>query len=135
VTELGRRAMSLGRLRTVDRPEGRALGRPAAFRLLAAVFLLAFFASTAASPLYEDYQRQFCFSAITLTAVLAVYVVALLGTLLACGRLSDHLGRRPVIVAGLIISAGACGSGSSPCCSLRTACSSQTASSPASLQR
>jgi MFS family permease len=91
----------------VGSPEGRALRRPAAFWVLAAVFLLAFFASTAASPLYGVYQRLFGFSAITLTAVFAVYVVALLVTLLAGGRLSDHLGRRPVIIAGLIISAGA----------------------------
>ena len=38
MTFSGHRARSLGRLRTADPSEGRALGRPAAFWLLAAAF-------------------------------------------------------------------------------------------------
>jgi hypothetical protein len=59
--------------------------------------------------LYGVYAVQFRFSTTTLTAVFAVYVLVLLVTLLFFGSVSDFLGRRPVIVASLIFSAGACG--------------------------
>jgi MFS family permease len=59
-------------------------------------------AAAAPSPLYGVYQADWHFSAITLTTVFAVYVVALLGAFLVAGRLSDHLGRRPVIIAALV---------------------------------
>ena len=67
------------------------------------------FASAAASPLYDVYQAQWGFSATTLTAVFAVYVLVLLVTLLVFGSLSDYLGRRRVIAAALAAGAGACG--------------------------
>ena len=62
----------------------------------------------AASPLYEVYQARFHFSATTLTAVFAVYVLVLLITLLVFGSVSDYLGRIPVIVAALVFNAAAC---------------------------
>ena len=55
------------------------------------------------------YQAQWRFSATTLTAVFAVYVLVLLLTLLVFGSLSDYLGRRRVIAVALAASAGACG--------------------------
>jgi MFS family permease len=67
-----------------------------------------FFQAAAASPLYQVYQARFHFSAATLTAVFAVYVLALLVTLLVFGSVSDHLGRRPVIITALAFSAAAC---------------------------
>ena len=80
----------------------------AAFWVLAVLFLMVFFASAAASPLYRVYQAQFHFSAATLTAVFAVYVLVLLVTLLFFGSVSDYLGRRPVIIAALAFSVAAC---------------------------
>src|SRR5580693_7523492 len=67
-----------------------------------------FFASAAASPLYPVYQAQFRFSAATLTAVFAVYVLVLLVTLLFFGSVSDYLGRLPVIITALVFSAAGC---------------------------
>lgn len=64
----------------------RTLPKAAAFWILAVLFLMVFFASAAASPLYRVYQVQFRFSAATLTAVFAVYVLVLLVTLLFSGR-------------------------------------------------
>ena len=55
------------------------------------------------------YQAQWRFSAITLTEVFAVYALFLLVTLLVFGSVADYLGRRRVILAGLVITAGACG--------------------------
>jgi MFS family permease len=72
------------------------------------LFLL-FFAAAAPSPLYGVYQAEWRFSAITLTAVFAAYAVLLLVTLLMFGSVSDYLGRRRVILAGLAMAAGACG--------------------------
>lgn len=84
------------------------LPKAGAFWILAGVFLLVFFASAAASPLYGVYQARFHFSDATLTAVFAVYVLVLLVTLLFFGSVSDYLGRRPVIVAALVFSVAGC---------------------------
>src|SRR6266436_4337363 len=86
-----------------------ALPRAGGFWLVAGVFVLLFFAAAAPSPLYGVYQAQWQFSAATLTAVFAVYALALLVTLLVFGSVSDYLGRRPVIMASLVMAAGACG--------------------------
>ncbi|WP_330152691.1 MFS transporter [Rhodococcus chondri] len=59
--------------------------------------------SSAPSPLYPVYQEQWGFSPAMLTTVFAVYVLALLATLLTVGALSDHVGRRPVVAASLLI--------------------------------
>jgi predicted MFS family arabinose efflux permease len=90
------------------RPGRRTLPGAAAFWILAGLFLMVFFASAAASPLYQVYQARFHFSAATLTAVFAVYVLVLLVTLLLFGSVSDYLGRLPVIIAALVFSAAAC---------------------------
>jgi MFS family permease len=56
-----------------------------------------FAGSTLPTPLYSTYQQVFGFSELTLTLVYASYVVGNLGALLFFGRLSDQIGRRPVI--------------------------------------
>ena len=85
-----------------------ALPRAAAYWLVAGVLVLSLFAATAPSPLYRVYQHQLRFSALTLTAIFAVYSVAVLITLLMFGSVSDHTGRRPVIVATLVVNMGGC---------------------------
>ncbi len=91
-----------------ERSKRRTLPGTAAFWILAGMFLVLFFASAAASPLYGVYQAQFHFSATTLTAVFAVYVLVLLVTLLIFGSLSDYLGRIPVIILALVFSVAGC---------------------------
>ena len=86
----------------------KVLPQASAFWLVAIVLTLSLFAGTAPSPLYNIYEAQFRFSAATLTGIFAVYALAVLATLLVFGNLSDHIGRRPVIVAALAINAGAC---------------------------
>lgn len=83
------------------------LPRTVAFWLLGAVQCLLLFASSAPSPLYVVYQARWHFSTSTLTAVFAIYVLALLATLLVAGSLSDHVGRRPVLVGALLIECAA----------------------------
>src|SRR5438128_1925825 len=77
------------------------LSRAASFWLLATVLAFLLFAASAPSPLYVVYQARWHFSSLTLTAIFGVYVLALLATLLITGRLSDHLGRRPVVLLAL----------------------------------
>jgi MFS family permease len=77
--------------------------------LVAVVFFLLFFAAAAPSPLYGVYQAQWRFSATTLTVVFAAYALLLLVALLVFGSVSDYLGHRRVILAGLALAAGACG--------------------------
>ena len=43
------------------------------------------------------------FSSVTLTSVFAVYAVALLAALLVVGSISDHIGRRPTLIAALAV--------------------------------
>ena len=83
------------------------LPRAISFWLVAATTAALTAASSAPSPLYPVYQAEFGFSSITLTAVFAAYVLALLTSLLTVGRLSDYLGRRPVLAAALVVEAAA----------------------------
>ncbi|MDI9832823.1 MFS transporter [Streptomyces sp. KAU_LT] len=59
--------------------------------------------SSAPTPLYAIYQQRWGFSPITVTVVFGVYAVAVLSSLLLFGKLSDHVGRRPVIVTALVV--------------------------------
>ncbi|HJY67052.1 MAG TPA: MFS transporter, partial [Streptosporangiaceae bacterium] len=103
---LGRRPVT----RAAPGPARRvALPRAGGFWLVAGVLFLLLFVSGAASPLYDVYQAQWRFSATTLTAVFAAYVLAFLVTLLVFGSVSDYLGRRGVIAVALVVGAGACG--------------------------
>lgn len=92
-------------VRRPEPPRRRRLSRRAAFWTVAATSAAVLAASSAPSPLYGDYARRFGFSALTLTVVFAVYVVALMATLLVAGRLSDFVGRRPVLAAALVLDA------------------------------
>jgi MFS family permease len=79
------------------------LPRPVAFWLVAVTTATVLLSSAAPSPLYPVYQQVFGFSAFTLTVVFAVYVIALVGTLLTVGSISDHIGRRPVLAASIVL--------------------------------
>lgn len=69
-----------------------------------AITLLTFLAaSSAPTPLYHLYQQGLHFSAGMLTLIFGVYALSLLAALLTVGSLSDHLGRRPVIFAALLL--------------------------------
>ncbi len=81
----------------------RSASRAVPFWTAAALLVLVLAASGVPSPLYRVYQERFGFSAGVLTTVFGIYAIALLATLLVVGALSDHVGRRPVIVAGMLL--------------------------------
>ena len=62
-------------------------------------------ASAAPTPLYAIYQARWHFTPITTTLVFGVYAVAVLASLLTLGKLSDHVGRRPVLLSALAVQA------------------------------
>ncbi|HEX3804933.1 MAG TPA: MFS transporter [Solirubrobacteraceae bacterium] len=77
------------------------LGRRSAFALLASAALTLLASSSAPTPLYSTYQGEWGFSDLTVTVIFGVYAVAVLLSLLVLGSLSDHIGRRPLLLAGL----------------------------------
>lgn len=84
--------------------------RGPAFWLIVGLLGTLMMGAGAPSPLYGVYQEKWGFSTITLTAVFAVYAVTLLVAFLVAGRLSDYVGRKPVIIAALVVQAAAMGS-------------------------
>ena len=74
-----------------------------ALYLLASLVVSFLAASAAPTPLYGTYQTEWGFSAITTTVVFGVYAIAVLTALLTLGRLSDFLGRRPVLLAAIAV--------------------------------
>ncbi|MEU0369931.1 MFS transporter [Streptomyces sp. NPDC006283] len=86
-----------------------SLSRRAAFWLLGSAQLFLLFAASAPSPLYPVYQAHWAFSAATVTVVFALYAIGLLLALVIVGALSDHVGRRPVLITALMVEAAAMG--------------------------
>ncbi|HWF22749.1 MAG TPA: MFS transporter [Acidimicrobiales bacterium] len=74
-----------------------------AFALLVSIVVSFLAGSSAPTPLYRVYQSEWGFSPMTITVVFGIYAVAVLVALLTAGTLSDHLGRRPVLVVALIL--------------------------------
>jgi predicted MFS family arabinose efflux permease len=84
---------------------GRELPARAAFYLQASIVTLFLAGSSAPTPLYAVYQAEWGFSPITVTVVFGVYAIAVLATLLTVGSLSDHIGRRPVLLVAIALQA------------------------------
>jgi MFS family permease len=89
---------------SADFPAARhPLSRQAAYLLAAATIGLALFSSGTPSPLYGTYSQMWGFDSIVLTLVYATYAFGVLTTLLLAGRLSDVVGRRPVLVVSMSV--------------------------------
>jgi MFS family permease len=97
---------------SVDRPDpsgagerpARRLSRPVAFWMIAYVFAVTMLGTTLPTPLYVIYQSQWHFSTSLITLIFATYAVGVLVALLAAGRSSDQVGRRPVLAAAVGLS-------------------------------
>jgi MFS family permease len=79
------------------------ISRTAAFWIVGVVFFTLMASSAAPSPLYPVYQQAWGFSSTTLTFVFAVYAFALLAAILTVGSLSDHVGRKPIVLGSLLV--------------------------------
>jgi predicted MFS family arabinose efflux permease len=79
----------------------RPLSPSLAYALVASVVGLALFASVTPSPLYGIYRELWGFSPLVLTLVYGTYAFGVLASLILAGRLSDEVGRRPVLLVAL----------------------------------
>ncbi|MCX6462194.1 MAG: MFS transporter [Pseudonocardiales bacterium] len=73
--------------------------------LVALAFLATMLGTTLPTPLYPIYQQELGFGGLMVTVVFATYAVGVLAALLLFGRLSDRIGRRPVLLPGLALAA------------------------------
>jgi MFS family permease len=79
----------------------RTLSPGLAYALVAAVIGLSLFASGTPSALYGTYRELWGFSPVVLTLIYAMYAIGVLVSLLVAGRVSDDVGRRPVLLVSL----------------------------------
>ncbi|MET0710393.1 MAG: MFS transporter [Tardiphaga sp.] len=87
------------------RPRTSSPAAMTAYSFLGAALVSA--SSSAATPLYRLYQQTLHLTPLMITLVFAVYAISLLAALLTLGSLSDYVGRRPVILGGLLLNAAA----------------------------
>ena len=72
--------------------------------VMAVITAMTFSASGAApTALYHQYQDSFGLGPFAITIIFAAYVLSLLAALLTVGSLSDYIGRRPAILAALML--------------------------------
>lgn len=85
--------------------DGGGRGRRASTVTVALAFATAMLGTTLPTPLYPAYEATFGFGGLTVTIVFATYAVGVICGLLLFGQASDALGRKRVLVPGLILSA------------------------------
>jgi MFS family permease len=73
--------------------------------LAGAAFAITMLGTTLPTPLYPSYQQQVGFGELMTTVIFSVYAVGVIAGLLAFGHWSDQLGRRPMLLAGIVLSA------------------------------
>ncbi|WP_445518805.1 MFS transporter [Streptomyces sp. NEAU-174] len=74
------------------------------FLAAAYAFVVTMCGTTLPTPLYSLYQREFGFSSFMVTVIFAVYAAGVIVALLLLGSVSDFIGRRPVMLAALVLS-------------------------------
>jgi MFS family permease len=79
------------------------LPRPVAFVSMSAALVAFFIAAGAPTPILPLYEREWGFPPSMLTFAFGVYAVALIASLLVLGSLSDHVGRRPLLIGALAL--------------------------------
>jgi MFS family permease len=75
--------------------------------IVAATFAVVMASTTVSTPLYPFYVDRFGLSSLDVTIVFAVYGAGVMTSLCLFGRLSDNLGRKLPLAAGLVIAAAA----------------------------
>jgi MFS family permease len=83
----------------------RRLGQRLGVVAAAYAFAVAMLTTTLPTPLYDLYRHRFAFSALMVTVIFATYALGVIASLLLFGRMSDEVGRRSMLLAGLMLSA------------------------------
>jgi MFS family permease len=97
ITRIGRGARPAG-------PQGR-LGRRFGFAAAAFALSICMLGTTLPTSLYGLYRERFGFSELMITVIFATYAAGVIASLVLFGRLSDQIGRRRVLLPGLVLSA------------------------------
>lgn len=84
-------------------PRRSKLPSGVAFAGSAVTFISLYLAAGAPTPLLAFYQERWGFPAAVLTLAFAVYAIGFLAAMLTVGSLSDHVGRRPVLIGALFV--------------------------------
>lgn len=77
----------------------------AAFAGVVAAFVIVMMGTTLPTPLYAVYGTTLHFGVGMTTLVFAVYAIGVIAALIMFGRWSDVIGRRPLLLAGVVLSA------------------------------
>lgn len=83
----------------------RGLAGSSAMTAVGFAFVVTMLGTTLPTPLYPAYAALFGFGELVTTVVFATYAVGVTAGLLLFGHWSDELGRRPMLLAGLALSA------------------------------
>lgn len=75
------------------------------FAAVAFAFAVVMAGTTIPTPLYALYSAELGFTVFTLTIVFSAYAIGVIAALIAFGRWSDVVGRRPLLLGGVALSA------------------------------
>ncbi len=100
---VSRRPQSPARVTSGPLRARRTLPPVATFAGSAAAFAALYVAAGAPTPLLVVFEQRWHFPAWVLTVAFSSYALGLLSALLFAGSLSDHTGRRPVLVGSLVV--------------------------------
>ncbi|HEY1776259.1 MAG TPA: MFS transporter [Solirubrobacteraceae bacterium] len=84
---------------------GKRFGRRFGFAAAAFGLAVAMLGTTLPTPLYGLYRQHFGFSELMITVIFATYAAGVIASLLLFGTLSDQIGRRRLLLPGLMLSA------------------------------
>jgi MFS family permease len=87
----------------------RVTGQRFAFALLAYAFAAVMLGTTLPTPMYALYAERMHFAVLTTTVIYATYAGGVLFALLVFGRWSDAIGRRPMLLAGIVCALASAG--------------------------
>ncbi|MGV9711790.1 MFS transporter [Gordonia sp. NPDC003424] len=83
----------------------RTAASPRAFGTAIFAFTVVMLGTTLPTPLYSIYSSELGFGVTTTTVIFAVYAAGVIAALILFGRWSDIIGRRPLLLAGAVLSA------------------------------